>query len=229
MGCAISDYFFKRKTAKLLTSTNVTTTDELPIPYLFRTYAEMPTIEQKALDMVKGKILDVGAAAGAHSYHLQQQGYNVTAIDNSLLSVEVMQHRGLNAVAADFFDYTAEPFDTLLFLMNGTGICGTIEGLAPFFEKCKTLMTPQAQILLDSSDLIYLFTEDDGSCCINLNGDYYGELMFTVKYRKMKAEPFKWLFVDFDTLKHEAFKCGLKCEKVIDGPHYDYLARITRL
>lgn len=229
MGQAISDYFNKRKTAKLFTSTHLTTSDELPVPYLFRTYAEMPEIERMALDMARGRVLDVGAGAGSHSVCLRDRGIDVTAIDNSLLSVEVMQVRGLNAVATDFFEYKSEPYDTLLFLMNGTGMCGTLDQMPRFLEKCKSLMANDGQVLLDSSDLIYLYTEDDGSCYIDLNGDYYGEMLFSVRYRKLKSEKFKWLFIDFDTLKQQAFKCGLNCEKVVEGPHYDYLARLTKM
>jgi len=227
MGQAISDYFFKRKTAKLLTCTHLTTYDELPLPYLFRSYNDMPEIERQALNLAHGRILDVGAAAGAHSIYLQQKGFDVTAIDNSQLSVEVLKARGLKAEAADFFEYKAQPFDTLLFLMNGAGMCGTLDRLPIFLERCKSLITSSGQILLDSSDLIYLYMEDDGSCNIDLNGYYYGEMLFSVKYKKLRSDKFKWLFVDFDNLKQAAFKCGMQCEKIIDGPHYDYLARIS--
>ena len=230
MGLAISDFYNKRKTAKLYTCTHLTTYDELPIAYLFRTYDEMPEIERVAIDSARGRVLDVGAAAGAHSVCLQQKGIDVTAIDNSLLSVEVMQARGVKAEAADFFDYKPEqPFDTLLFLMNGAGMCGTISRLPLFLNKCKSLLASGGQILLDSSDLIYLYMEDDGSCAIDLNGDYYGEMLFKVRYKQLRSQPFKWLFVDFDTLKQNAFCCGLSCEKMVEGPHYDYLARLTAI
>ena len=230
MGLAISDFYNKRKTAKLYTCTHLTTYDELPVAYLFRTYNEMPEIERVAIDSARGRVLDVGAAAGAHSVCMQQKGIDVTSIDNSLLSVKVMQARGLKAEAADFFDYKPEqPFDTLLFLMNGAGMCGTINRLPLFLNKCKSLLACGGQILLDSSDLIYLYMEDDGSCAIDLNGDYYGEMLFKVRYKQLRSQPFKWLFVDFDTLKQNAFSCGLSCEKMVAGPHYDYLARLTAI
>lgn len=228
MGLAISDFYNKRKTAKLYTCTHLTTYDELPVAYLFRTYDEMPEIERVALNSARGRVLDVGAAAGAHSIHLQQKGFDITPIDNSLLSVEVMRARGLKAEAADFFDYKpVQPFDTILFLMNGAGMCGTLNRLPMFLDKCKSLLASGGQILLDSSDLIYLYMEDDGSCTIDLNGDYYGEMLFKVRYKQLRSEPFKWLFVDFDNLKQAAFRCGLTCEKLVAGPHYDYLARLT--
>jgi cyclopropane fatty-acyl-phospholipid synthase-like methyltransferase len=228
MGQAIADYYYQRRMPKLWVSTQVTTTDELPVKYLFRSWDKMPEIEQTALNLSKGKILDVGAAAGAHALCLQELSKTVKAIDNSLLSVEVMQKRGvLDVEAADFFELEGQSFDTILLLMNGAGICGTIDNLPVFFTQCRKLLNPGGQVLLDSSDLIYLYGDEEEGFDIDLSGAYYGELMYTVKYRKLKSEPFPWLFVDFDTLQANAAENGFKCQKILDGPHYDFLARLT--
>jgi hypothetical protein len=228
MGQAIADYFNKQKGPKLWVSTQVTTTDELPVPYLFRTWQQMPEIEKKALQLSKGKILDVGAAAGSHSLYLQDQGKEVKAIDNSILSVEVMQKRGVKCTEAiDFFSLNSEKFDTILLLMNGAGICGNMAGLPRFFNQCRNILNAGGQVLLDSSDLIYLYGDEESGYDIDLNGNYYGELIYTVKYRKLKSEPFPWLFIDFDNLQNAAGANGFCCEKILDGPHFDYLARLT--
>src|ERR1035437_6027899 len=115
--------------------------DELPVPYLFRTFEEMPELEQKALTMAKGKILDVGAGAGCHSRALQKMGKTVSAIDISPGAVEVMQKSGvLSARHSDFFALEDEQYDTILFLMNGAGVAGTVDNLPVFFEKLKTVL-----------------------------------------------------------------------------------------
>ncbi|MCQ2958999.1 MAG: SAM-dependent methyltransferase [Bacteroidales bacterium] len=228
MGQAIDDFYHQRKLAKLLNCTQYTTEDEFPIAYLFRTWDEMPPLEQKALSMANGKVLDVGAAAGCHSLYLQDKNIDVTAVENSLLSVEVMKARGVkNIIATDFYDLKEQKFDTMLFLMNGIGISGTIDGLPAFFNHCRSLLNPSGQILFDSSDLIYLFTEDDGSCCIDLNGKYYGEITFKMRYRRIKANPFPWLYIDFNTIAEIAQKNGFKCELIQEGEHFDYLAKLT--
>ncbi len=228
MGQAIADCFYKRKGPKLWVSTQVTSADELPVPYLFRTWENMPEIEKKALHLSTGRILDVGAAAGAHSLYLQGQKKDVKAIDNSVLSVEIMKERGVQDVEAiDFFSLKNEKFDTILLLMNGAGICGNLAGLPHFFKQCRNLLNTGGQVLLDSSDLIYLYGDDENGYDIDLNGHYYGELIYTVKYRKLKSEPFPWLFIDFDNLQNAAGKNGFCCEKIVDGPHFDYLARLT--
>lgn len=229
MGQAISDFYNKKKLAKLLNCTQYTTEDEFPIDYLFRTWNEMPQMEQQALTLAKGKILDVGAAAGAHSLYLQEQGKLVTAIDNSQLSVEIMQKRGVKDVQLiDFYDCNGT-YDTLLFLMNGIGICGNIAGIPAFLNQCDKLLAKDGQILFDSSDLIYLFTDDDGSCAIDLNGKYYGEIMFKMRYRRIHCTPFPWLYVDFDTIQSITAEHGFKCDLILEGAHFDYLARLTRM
>ena len=226
MGQAIRDFQDKKKTAKLLNSTQYTTEDEFPIAYLFRSWNEMPEIEQKALKLASGKILDVGAAAGAHSLHLQNKGKNVVSIDNSQLSVDVMKERGLKQVyLADFYDFKGT-FDTILLLMNGIGICGTIEGIPTFLKKCKTLLAPNGQILFDSTDLIYLFENEDGSYDINLNGSYYGEIIYKMRYRKIRCTPFKWLYVDFETFSSIAKEHGFSCDLLMKNDNYNYLAKM---
>jgi len=224
IGHAVFDYYFKNKVKKLIVYSDITEADAIPVKYLFRDYKNMPEIEQTALDLCKGKVLDVGAAAGCHSIWLQNKDIDITSAEISQLSVEVMQHRGLkNAVCKDFFEIE-QKFDTLLFMMNGVGIAGILNALSLFFEKCKSLLSPKGQILLDSSDIAYMFDNESEKPV----GKYYGEVIYQMKYGDIKSDEFNWLFVDFDTLAVYAEKSGLKCEKICKGSHFDYLARITR-
>ena len=116
-------------------------------------------------------------------------------------------------------------FDTILLLMNGTGIAGKIENLPALFLRLKALLNPGGQILIDSSDLKYIYENEDGSFDINLNGAYYGEVDYQMIYKNVKGDRFDWLYVDFPLLKSIAETCGLHGELVEEGEHYDYLAR----
>lgn len=228
MGRAILDYHNNGKAAKLRVFSSMFYEDEIPVSTLFRNFSEMPIQEQKAIECCKGRVLDVGAGAGCHSLELKERGLDVVAIDISELSVGVMKERGIDARVIDFFDESfAEKFDTLLFAMNGIGIVGKIENLEKFFRNAKRLLAPGGQLLLDSSDIRYIFMDDDGSMDINLAAGYYGEIDFTMRYKNIRGEKFDWLYIDFDTLAMYAESNGFKCEKVVDGKHYDYLARIT--
>ena len=228
MGHAIAEYYEKGKAAKLRVFSSQFYEDEIPVKTLFRTYNEMPIVEQMAVDLSRGRVLDVGAGSGCHSLELKNRGMEVVAIDISELSVDVMKKRGIDARVINFFDTTfTEKFDTILMAMNGIGIIGKVENLSNFFARIKELLADRGQLLLDSSDIKYVFENEDGSFDINLNGRYYGEIDFTMQYRSIKGEDFDWLYIDFDTLSMYAEKYGFKCEKCINGEHYDYLARLT--
>ena len=117
-------------------------------------------------------------------------------------------------------------FDTILLLMNGTGIFQTISQTSKYLQKLKTLLAPNGQILIDSSDIIYMYDEnEDGSFLVPADS-YYGELTFTISYKNQTEEAFPWLYLDYNTLQNAAFANGLQCELIVEGKHFDYLARL---
>ncbi|MCF8364144.1 MAG: class I SAM-dependent methyltransferase [Bacteroidales bacterium] len=228
VGKALLDYLSGAKNAKLDVFSDISEPDEIPVSHFFRSWDEMPEIEQKAIELCRGKVLDVGAAAGCHSLILQERGHETTAIDISAGAVEVMKKREIiNARQQDFFTLGSEKFDTIMMLMNGIGICGKLENLDRFFEHAKSLLNPGGQILLDSSDILFMFEEEDGSVMIDLNSNYYGEVKYRFAYQGLESEPFDWLFLDFDLLNDYAEKNGFRCELIMEGNHFDYLARIS--
>ena len=229
MGRAIADYYKTQKANKLRVFSPMFEEDEIPLSTLFRKYEEMPEIERKALDMANGKTLDVGAGSGCHSLVLQEKGIDVTAIDISPLSVETMKERGVKKVIEqDFFTLKGQ-YDTVLMLMNGIGIVGTLERLPRFFRQLDKILAPGGQLLCDSSDISYVFEDENGIIDIPNEMDYYGEHSFRMQYKDTIGEPFNWLYIDADTLREKAGRCGYAVEVVAEGEHYDYLARITKM
>ncbi len=226
IGKALLDYFNNDYTKDITVKSSISEDDLIPVPYLFRAEKELPELEKKALSLCKGKVLDVGAAAGCHTTILQKKGFEVTAIDISDGAVEVMRKRGLNAETINFFEVT-EQFDTLLFLMNGVGISGTLQNLDSFLNKAKALLNKGGQILLDSSDISYMFEEEDGSKWIDLNASYFGEVTYQMQYKNLITDKFDWLFVDFQTLKTIAAAEGITAALMFEGENNDYLARLT--
>ncbi len=228
MGQAIADYHATGKASRLRVFSPMFDEDEIPVATLFRTRDEMPGIEQEALKVASGHILDVGAGAGCHTLALQAMEKRVTTIDISPLAVETMRQRGVKDVhEQDFFSLDGQ-FDTILMLMNGIGIVGTISRLPAFFMQVDHLLAPGGQLLCDSSDICYIFEDEDG--IIDLTGveGYYGELSYQMQYKSIKGEPFPWLFIDAETLREHAAAHGFHCDILMRGPHYDYLARLTR-
>ena len=226
-GQAILDYQTNNSPENLTTETSISEADEMPVDYLFRSFEEMPHLEQKAMELANGKILDIGCGAGSHSLYLQNKGFEVCAIDVSDKAIETCVLRGIkNARVQNILAVQNETFDTILLLMNGTGIFGTLAALPTYLQHLKSLLNLNGQILLDSSDLIYMYDEnEDGSYSIPVEG-YYGELSFTVSYKGQTDPPFPWLYLDYNTLQRAAQANGLQCELIAEGEHFDYLARL---
>ena len=230
-GKAILDYQTNSSPENIITSTSISEEDEMEVAYLFRSFDEMPAIEQKALQLANGKTLDIGCGAGSHSLYLQnERNINVHSIDISKNAIQACLLRGLkNIRAINVLDLENEKYDTILLLMNGTGIFETLEKSTIYLQKLKSLLNPNGQILIDSSDIIYMFDEDEDGGKWIPSDNYYGELTFSLQYKKEKEVDFPWLYMDYNTLQNAALANGLQCQLVLEGYHFDYLAQLTIL
>jgi len=226
-GQALLDYQNGNYTEDILTETNISDEDSLPLPYLFRNFNEMPKLEQKALSLCNGSVLDVGCGSGSHSLYLQKKGFNIKAIDISFGAIEVSKKRGVNNTEVKALLDETETFDTVLLLMNGTGIFQELSEVSKYVSHLQRLLKPNGQILIDSSDIKYMYEDDDGGYWMDMNSSYYGELDYFLSYKGEKEEPMKWLYLDFDTLKLACEAVGLTCELILEGEHFDYLARLS--
>jgi len=229
MGKAIRDYYHQENPENLQTETSISELDELPVDYLFRDFEEMNRLEQKALKLAQGKTLDIGAGAGSHSLYLQnERSLDVTALDISPKSVEVCQLRGINkAVAENMLYFSGETFDTILLLMNGTGIFQSLTVIDIYLKKLHSLLNENGQILIDSTDILYMFDRDEDGGVYILAEGYYGELDYIVHYKGESEDPIKWLYLDFNTLKNAAENNGFTIEKILQEDE-SYLAKLTK-
>jgi SAM-dependent methyltransferase len=226
VGAAILDYIKTRKPDDIIVSSDICEDDVIPVEVLFRNQIEMPDLELMALESCKGKVLDVGAGAGAHSKELIDRGLDVDSIEISDGAVEYMKSIGLNARKINFFDLKNDKYDTILMMMNGIGIAGKLSNLENTLLQAKSLLQPGGKILCDSSDIKYLYEDEDGALWVDLNTEYYGNFRFQMKFKKEKGPWFDWLYVDFDNLFNAAKNIGLKAKKIVDQDDH-YLAEIT--
>jgi SAM-dependent methyltransferase len=229
-GLALLDFFNGKTFAEVVVHDADGYTEVVPASVFFRAPEEFSALEEAALDLCRGRVLDVGAGAGCHSLVLQERGLQVCAIDIAAEAVDVMRGRGVrDARRADIFRFQAEPFDTLLLLMNGIGVVGKVAGLRPFLATLGRLLQPAGQILLDSFDP----GPENGPEAAG-PGDqerpcpYVGEMRFQLEYHGRKGEMYDWLFVDFETLAGEARAAGWIAASIWQEEEGHYLARLTR-
>ena len=205
--------------------------DEVPISYFFRGPEQFPPLEQLALELCRGRVLDVGAGSGCHSLALQERGFEVTAIEILPPLVRILQERGVRDVrAATWMDVEAGRFDTVFMMMNGLGLTETLPGLRRFFSEARRLIAPGGQVLADSTDVRARLDPDAGrtGALERPDGRYVGELHFQVEYEGQKGEPFPQLYVDANTLIRFARDEEWDCEIVSEPDEYGhYLARLT--
>ncbi len=216
IGKAIQEYAKTKINLDIIVKSDICEDDVIPSEYLFRSFEQMPRIEQIALEKCTGNILDVGAAAGTHAKHLTENGHHVECIDISPLAVEFLISKGFSARCINFFELENEKYDTILMLMNGIGIAGKLSNLEATLTHAKSLLKQDGQIICDSSDVKFLFEDEDGATWIDLNAEYYGNFKFIMKYKEHQSDEFDWLYVDFTTFKKKAEKIGLTIEKIYD-------------
>lgn len=222
-GQALQDFYNQQPEEKLWLHNNYGEPEEMPIEVFFRGEDEMPEAELLALQMSRGKILDIGAGAGSHALVLQERNFEVTALEVSPGAAELMKKRGVKTVVQqDVFQYKYEKFDTLLLLMNGIGLTGNLAGLDHFLQHAKQLLLPGGQLIFDSSDIAYLYED------LPLpQNSYYGEIQYQYEYKNKKGNWFNWLYIDQKTLVKTALKNGWKVEIILEDDMDLYLVKLT--
>lgn len=223
IGAAINAFLITKEESYITVASDLCDDDVIPASHFFRTFETMPTLERLALDQCTGKILDVGAGAGCHSRYLLEKGLSVHAIDISAGAVAHLRACGITAEQKTIFDLKDPAYDTILLLMNGIGLAGSMDQLPVYLQQLKKLLSPGGKILCDSTDIAYLFAEEDGSFLLNLNDRYYGEMQFNMHYGDQETGWFSWLYIDFDNLSEQASRQGLTCTLIAEGENHHYL------
>lgn len=197
--------------------------EEMPIEVFYRTEEDFPELEFIALSLCDGHVLDVGAGVGSHALYLQDKNFTVTALEISGTACNIMRQRGVqDIIQQDFFLLENQKYDTLLFLMNGIGLAQTIEGFKNLLRHAKTLLTDRGQLLFDSSDISYLYEEFR----IQRPSYYFGEIGYQYEFKGVKGEPFKWLYLDQETLIKIAHEENWVVQVLFEDENDQYLVRM---
>ena len=227
LGRALHDYYNDAYTEDIIVHSSIAEDDEMLLPYLFRDFEQMPKIEQKALKLCKGKTLDIGCGAGSHLLWLVENGIKAQGIDVSEGAVTLSRKRTSTKIYHEPIKLHQGAYDTLLLLMNGTGIFEKMSKVDGYLKHLKSLLNPGGAILLDGSDIRYMYEDEDGGFWVDTHKDYYGEVTFAMSYKGERGPSFDWLYLDYERLAWYAKKNELDCELIMEGDHYEYLARLT--
>lgn len=222
-GQAILDYQNGDRESKLYINNKYGETEEMPLDVYFRTPDSFTEIEKTAISLCSGKILDIGAAGGDKVLALQNVGKDVSALELSNHCATAMEKQGISNVIIEDYKIHTEKYDTLLLLMNGIGIAGTLNEIPEFLTTCKGLLNPGGQIILDSSDIKYLFEENPD---IEVPFPYYGDIQYQYEYKGQKGEWFDWVYADRDMLGQIVSDADMKMEVMIEDEFDQYLVRV---
>ncbi|WP_073118603.1 methyltransferase domain-containing protein [Reichenbachiella agariperforans] len=220
-GQAILDFYKKAPEKPLMLHNSYGEPEEMPIEVFFRENEDFSELENLAITHCRGSILDVGAAAGAHALFMQALDIDVTAIDNSPGCIDTMHMSGMKKLIKEDFWKHKQKYDTLFILMNGLGLAGTLEGLDAFLLHCKSLLNEHGQILIDSSDISYLY--EDG---LPKPEGYYGNIRYQYEYDGKLGDWFDWVYVDQEKFKEVVASLGMEIEILLTDENDQYLARI---
>lgn len=193
--------------------------------------SHFPPMERLALDLCRGKILDIGAGAGRHTLELQRRGLDVSAVDILPEAISVMKERGVRQVIeADVMALETGPFDTLLMLMNGIGMVGTPSEVDRFLHHASHLLQPGGCVLCDSIDVsrttdpVHVRYREK-----NLRKNRYpGQQFYSAVYAGESSPLFPWLHLDFPTLAALAHRRRWTAELLVANDDGTYLAKLTR-
>ncbi|MFN6946582.1 MAG: class I SAM-dependent methyltransferase [Cytophagaceae bacterium] len=224
-GLALLDYFTGNDDVSLKLHNTYGEPEDMPVEVYFRSKEDFNSLELMALENSKGRILDIGAGAGSFTIELENAGLDVTALEISPSCCQIMERMGVqNILETDIWDYSDEKYDTLLLMMNGIGLAGSLEKLPDFLLKMKGLLNKEGKIIFDSSDISYLYEGIDKP-----KETYYGEIGYCFEYQEQMGEWFQWLYVDENTLQEICTSVGLKMNILHKNEFDQYLAELKMI
>ena len=199
----------------------------------FSEYEDWPSVEKKAMDLVKGKVLDVGCGAGRHSLYLQNRGFDVTGIDISPLAIEVCKLRGLKktkVVPIEDLDFAPGSFDTVIMMGNNFGLFGNFKKAQRLLRKLHRMTSDDALIIADTRDPY----KTDNPAHIEYHkankekGRMGGQVRIRVRFKKYVGKWFDYLMVSKEEMRGILKNTEWKIGEFIDSEGAEYIAVIEK-
>ena len=226
LAAALVAYHEGQRDAKIVVRSDLRTYEEWPASLFFRGSDEFPPLEKEALELCGPRVIDVGAGAGPHTLALLQRGHDVLAVESLPEIASLLRARGFPRVTVCSLDaLPAGQADTVLMLMNGLGLAGTLDGLVPLLNSARRLLAPGGRVVADSTDPRQWIEPDDLQAdLLRQDGRYGGEVQFQLEFDGIRGEPVPFLYVDPETLRNRGLRAGLLLEEIRPFSDGTYLA-----
>jgi len=199
----------------------------------FSSYESWSLLDKKAMEFVKGRVLDVGCGAGRHSLYLQKKGFDVLGIDNSPLAIKVCKLRGLKkaeVMSIEEVNFKPETFDTILMMGNNFGLFGSFKKARRLLKRLHRMTSKNALIIADTRDPYK--TENPAHLEYQefnrKRGRMSGQLRIRIRFKKYVTRWFDYLIVSKEEMKEILKGTGWKVKEFIDSGDSSYITIIEK-
>ena len=199
----------------------------------FSEYEDWSLHEKRAMEFVKGRVLDIGCGAGRHSLYLQKKGFSVFGIDNSPLAIKVCKLRGMKksrVMSIDDVNFKARSFDTIIMMGNNYGLFGSFKKARRLFKRFHKVTSENALIIAETRDPY----KTDNPAHLEYQefnrkrGRMSGQLRLRVRFGKYATKWFDYLIVSREEMKDILVGTGWKVKEFIDSEDSSYIAIIEK-
>ena len=199
----------------------------------FLEYEDWDPIDRKAMEFVKGKILDIGCGAGRHSLYLQNKGFDVLGIDSSLLAIKVCKLRGLKqakVMSIEELNIKPNSFDTVIMLGSNFGLFGSFTKARRLLKKLHRMTSRHGLIIASTRDTYKTDIADhlEYHKRNREEGRMPGQLRVRIRFRKCVGRWFDYLIVSKKEMEEILKGTGWKIREFIDSGDSAYIAAIKK-
>jgi len=199
----------------------------------FSSYEDWSPHEKKAMEFVKGRVLDVGCGAGRHSLYLQEKGFDVLGIDISPLAIKVCKLRGLRkaeVMAIEDLKFKPESFDTIIMMGNNFGLFGCFKKARRLLKRFHKMTSKNALIIAETRDPYK--TKNPAHLEYHefnrKRGRMSGQLRIRIRFRRYATRWFDYLMVSKDEMNEILKGTGWRVKEFIDSGGPSYIAIIEK-
>ncbi|MFX0069318.1 MAG: class I SAM-dependent methyltransferase [Candidatus Hodarchaeota archaeon] len=200
----------------------------------FSEYEDWTHHAKKAMEFVKGRVLDIACGVGRHSLYLQKKGFDVLGIDRSPLAIKISRLRGLKkakVMPIEDVDFEPDSFDTILMMGNGFNLLGNFKKAQRLLKRFHRITSEDAQIIAETRDP---YKEENPAYVeyFELNqkrGRMYGQLRTRIRFEKHAGKWFDWVMVSKEEMEEILAGTGWKVREYIDSGNQQYIAILEKV